>query len=100
MNWLLFYCLIFCLSAATTQLLCRYSFKTRLLDIPNHRSSHRMPTPKTGGLAFIFSFMLLCCVLFFLHDIALYILLSFVGCGSLIALIGLMGDYSALSAGW
>jgi Fuc2NAc and GlcNAc transferase len=34
----------------------KHQFSQRLLDIPNHRSSHTRPTPRGGGLGFILAF--------------------------------------------
>lgn len=50
---------IFCLflSLAMTGLLRRYA-QTRLLDQPNHRSSHQVPTPRGGGMAIVATFLL------------------------------------------
>lgn len=36
----------------------RYALARAMLDIPNARSSHTIPTPRGGGVAFVFSFML------------------------------------------
>jgi Fuc2NAc and GlcNAc transferase len=40
-------------SALLTGALWRYARRTRLLDVPNVRSSHRIPTPRGGGLAIV-----------------------------------------------
>ena len=50
---------IFCLflSITMTGLLRRYA-QTRLLDQPNHRSSHQVPTPRGGGMAIVATFLL------------------------------------------
>jgi len=47
--------LSFVLSLATVFLL-KARFRTILLDIPNHRSSHTQPTPRGGGIGFIIAF--------------------------------------------
>lgn len=36
--------------------LVRRTFQEKLIDIPNDRSSHTQPTPRGGGLGFIFAF--------------------------------------------
>lgn len=41
---------LFALSALLTWVLMR---KVRIIDHPNHRSSHRVPTPRSGGLAIV-----------------------------------------------
>lgn len=45
------------LSITLTGLLRRYG-QTRLLDQPNHRSSHHIPTPRGGGMAIVSAFLL------------------------------------------
>lgn len=45
------------LSITMTALLRRYA-QTRLLDQPNHRSSHQVPTPRGGGMAIVATFLL------------------------------------------
>ncbi|MGE6286813.1 MraY family glycosyltransferase [Aeromonas media] len=52
---LLMFCLF--LSITMTGLLRRYA-QTRLLDQPNHRSSHQVPTPRGGGMAIVATFLL------------------------------------------
>ncbi|MEG0007292.1 MAG: glycosyltransferase family 4 protein [Aeromonas sp.] len=52
---LLIFCLFF--SIFMTGLLRRYA-QTHLLDQPNHRSSHRVPTPRGGGMAIVTTFLL------------------------------------------
>lgn len=43
----------FLVSTATTRWLTRPSAKLRLLDLPNERSLHRIPVPRTGGLGIL-----------------------------------------------
>lgn len=40
-----------------TAALRRYALSRSLLDIPNARSSHTLPTPRGGGLAFVVAFL-------------------------------------------
>lgn len=44
-------------SVALTSLLRRYAVASNLLDIPNARSSHLIPTPRGGGLAIVVVFL-------------------------------------------
>lgn len=43
----------FLVAAALIPLLIRFAIKRNLLDVPNARSSHEVPTPRLGGLAVI-----------------------------------------------
>ncbi len=45
-------------AAVLTGLLRRYALATRLIDIPNARSSHNSPTPRGGGLSIVIVFLL------------------------------------------
>ena len=53
---LLSLCLFSFLLSFATVFLLKERFRTILLDIPNHRSSHTQPTPRGGGLGFILAF--------------------------------------------
>lgn len=64
MNIWFLYLLVFSLSAIFTAGLRAYALSKKLLDIPNERSSHVIPTPRGGGLAFV--------ILFFIGLIACY----------------------------
>lgn len=44
-------------SLLLTAALRRYALARSLLDIPNARSSHSLPTPRGGGLAFVLTFL-------------------------------------------
>ena len=38
----------------------RYAFRFGLLDIPNNRSSHNLPTPRGGGIGILLAFTVSC----------------------------------------
>ncbi|MBA1333129.1 glycosyl transferase family 4, partial [Candidatus Endoriftia persephone str. Guaymas] len=57
MHWLI-PLLVFLGSLLLTGLMHRYALRRGLMDIPNARSSHLVPTPRGGGLAFVSSLML------------------------------------------
>lgn len=52
------YFVLFLISLVTTYLIKIYSIKQSIIDIPNERSSHTIPTPRGGGLAIIITFYL------------------------------------------
>lgn len=80
MNWLL---IILCLALGTVGawFMSRYAYRFGLLDIPNDRSSHSLPTPRGGGIgilaAFIVSSLWLKLSLFIWLPAALLALVSF-----------------------
>lgn len=47
---------LFLLSLVLTYIIRDYTLKKSILDIPNKRSSHLVPTPRGGGLAIIITF--------------------------------------------
>jgi UDP-N-acetylmuramyl pentapeptide phosphotransferase/UDP-N-acetylglucosamine-1-phosphate transferase len=51
--------LAFSLSAIGVGVTFRYTRRVGLLDVPNYRSSHRVPTPRGGGLALVASVFVL-----------------------------------------
>lgn len=48
--------LSFAISLVVTSLVRTFALKQALVDIPNERSSHSVPTPRGGGLGFILAF--------------------------------------------
>jgi len=54
----LFYLALFGLSLLLTYLIRQYAIKKSIIDIPNERSSHSIPTPRGGGLAVIITFFI------------------------------------------
>ena len=62
-----FACAIFLLSAALTYAMAHV---VRVMDVPNERSSHARPVPKSGGLAIVVAFAAGCLVVFFFADVA------------------------------
>ena len=81
----------------TTQMICFLARKKSWYDIPNSRSSHSIPTPKGGGVAFVLMFF--CAVVYVFAQGLLLVneLLAFVVC-LLIAVLGFMDDLWELSA--
>uniref|UniRef100_A0A7C4PJ67 Glycosyltransferase family 4 protein n=1 Tax=Anaerolinea thermolimosa TaxID=229919 RepID=A0A7C4PJ67_9CHLR len=58
MTWAGFYVASFVLSAFGAWAISRHADKIGLMDCPNGRSSHCMPTPKGGGIGIFFVFLL------------------------------------------
>ncbi|WP_058451485.1 MraY family glycosyltransferase [Legionella maceachernii] len=99
MIWL--YCLlIFSLSCTLTWILRRYALATNMLDIPNHRSSHVIATPRGGGLSFVICFLFTVFSLLFLSLISYPLAGALLISGSLIALIGFLDDRYNIPAKW
>jgi UDP-GlcNAc:undecaprenyl-phosphate GlcNAc-1-phosphate transferase len=74
-----------------------------ILDIPNHRSAHRQPTPRGGGVGPVLAFTLGMVVLFFYADAARIAERQFIGvilAAIAIAVVALVDDIRALPARW
>jgi Fuc2NAc and GlcNAc transferase len=87
-------------SCFMTLLLRHYALKRSLIDIPNDRSSHILPTPRGGGVAIVICFfvaLLLLAQIGFIERSACFGLL---GSGALVALIGFADDHGHIAARW
>lgn len=88
------------LALLLTAVLRRYALHRSIIDIPNARSSHSVPTPRGGGVAIVLAF--LCCLIFMaskdLQPIAQIV--AMIGSGALIAVIGFMDDHGHIAARW
>lgn len=91
---------VFASTFILTALLRRYALSKSLIDIPNDRSSHSIPTPRGGGVAIVVSFLAALCLLFVGGLIPSDLFLSGVGAGALVAIIGFMDDHGHIAARW
>ncbi len=80
----------------------RYALNTSLLDIPNVRSSHTVPTPRGGGLSVVLVFLTVIGGLSFFDAIALepFFIAGLILSGALVAGIGFWDDHISISAKW
>ena len=88
------------LSLVLTALVRRYALATKLLDHPNARSSHSIPTPRGGGVAIVASFGLSSGWLAMLDAVDTSFAMALFGAGGLVALLGFFDDRFQLRAGW
>jgi len=88
----------FLASALLTALVRRYLLRRQVLDIPNRRSSHSVPTPRGGGLSIVVVFLLT--VLLFMRRGTISTSLGFalIGGGLLVAVGGFLDDYFRVPA--
>ncbi|MBP5969497.1 MULTISPECIES: MraY family glycosyltransferase [Pseudomonas] len=83
-----------------TAALRRYALSNSLIDIPNARSSHELPTPTGGGVAIAVSFVL-SAVLLALTGLVQWSLIGAIAVsGGGVTIIGLLDDYSHTPARW
>ncbi len=85
-------------SFTISAVLCVFIIKRQhALDVPNERSSHTTPTPRSGGLAFIIAFY---CGIFILYAARLmpdHVFIALVGAGGVVAVAGYLDDLNSLS---
>lgn len=96
--WLLALTLVFAL--ALTALLRRYALARSIIDIPNARSSHSLPTPRGGGVAIVVAYLLMLPVLAWSGLLDTAALWALFGAGLLVAVIGFMDDHGHIAARW
>jgi len=82
---------LFVLSFTLTYLVRKAAIKKSILDIPNHRSSHSIPTPRGGGLAIIIAWYIGLGTLYFLKNIELNLFLALIS-GSFLSVISIVDD--------
>ncbi|WP_445940604.1 MraY family glycosyltransferase [Pseudomonas sp.] len=101
MTVVLFIAVLAVLSWGLTGLLRHYALARSLMDVPNARSSHSLPTPRGGGVAIVITFLLGLCASFFTGlgiDSDLFYALA--GAGLSIALLGFLDDHGHIAARW
>src|SRR6266571_4527277 len=83
---------IFLCSVALTYVMARF---VRVMDMPNPRSSHYRPVPKSGGIAFVATFVIGSVIIYFAADVARIDDRYFWGCvisALLLATVSFVGD--------
>jgi Fuc2NAc and GlcNAc transferase len=78
----------------------RHALGSELIDRPNERSSHSVPTPRGGGIAIVASFLLLTGGLGTAGQIEPALAIAIVGAGLLVAGLGYADDRKPLPARW
>ncbi|MEE8379351.1 MAG: glycosyltransferase family 4 protein [Gammaproteobacteria bacterium] len=91
-------CFVF--SISVTGILQTYALKHSLIDVPNERSSHSLPTPRGGGLSIVIPVLLSIAVLFFTAQLETNITLA-LGAGCFfVASVGWIDDHRHIPANW
>ena len=98
MEALIFPFLVFLVSLLLTWVVRLYALKYRIMDTPNERSSHEVPTPRGGGVAIVISFVLALVTFFFTNRIEQQLFTALFLGGGLIAIIGFIDDCRSLSS--
>jgi len=85
------------LAALLTLIIRRSALRKQLLDIPNDRSLHTVPTPRGGGAAIVLVFIAAIIALMATDYVETKNAMILIGCGSLVALTGFLDDRQLLS---
>ncbi|MBD9461562.1 MraY family glycosyltransferase [Pseudomonas sp. Pdm06] len=91
---------VFFVSLVLTGGLRRYALARSLMDVPNARSSHSVPTPRGGGVAIVLGFLSVLPILAFLGGLSWTFTWALLGAGSGIALLGFLDDHGHIAARW
>lgn len=86
----------FCLTWA----LRRYALARSIIDIPNARSSHSVPTPRGGGVAIVVTFLLALLLLGAVDLIGYRLMWALLGAGAVVSILGFLDDHGHIAARW
>ncbi len=89
---------VFILTWGLVRFIYRYQHTKNILVTPNHRSSHEIPTPTGGGIAFAFSSLIMFVGLKYFDLIPLNNFLMLFIPGLVIATVGFVDDINPISA--
>lgn len=78
----------------------RYALRRSLLDQPGSRSSHRLPTPRGGGLGLVLTSLAAVALALAAGHLQMGLALALLGGCGLVALVGWIDDHGHVSAGW
>lgn len=87
-------------SWALTGFLRRYALAKNLIDIPNERSSHSVPTPRGGGVAIVATFLAVLPILNKFDLLFTPVFLALWGAGFAVAVTGFLDDHRHIAARW
>lgn len=75
-----------------------YALKKNIIDNPNERSSHSVPTPRGGGVAVVCSYLMALVVLIYSQQLTVHIGLTIIAAGFVIALLGFLDDHGHINS--
>jgi len=96
--WLLIF--VLCISLVLTWALRHYALNASIMDVPNERSSHTVPTPRGGGVAIVISFIAVLPILVRFDSLTLSEAAAVGGAGLLVAILGFADDHGHIAARW
>jgi len=96
----MFYVLCFICSLLLTFGLLKYAKIKNVIDIPNERSSHTVPTPRGGGLSIVITFIIAISLFLYFEKIDVVLGCAILLSSSVVALIGFIDDHGHIHAKW
>ncbi|WP_433885034.1 MraY family glycosyltransferase [Pseudomonas vranovensis] len=88
------------LAFVLTGALRRYALARSLIDTPNARSSHSVPTPRGGGVAIVAVFLLGLPLLALMGGASWPATWALLGSGAVVAALGFLDDHGHIAARW
>ena len=85
------------LATTLTLIVRRSALNKQLLDIPNDRSLHSVPTPRGGGAAIVLAFAASIIALYATNYVETKNAMILIGCGAIVAITGFLDDRQLLS---
>lgn len=78
----------------------RYALSRSLMDVPNARSSHTVPTPRGGGVAIVLAYLAVLPVVGHYGWLNWPLVIGLMGSGALVAVVGFLDDHGHIAARW
>lgn len=91
---------VFGIALLLTWMLRRYALSRSLMDIPNARSSHSVPTPRGGGVAIVLAYLAVLPLVGYQGWLSWPLVVGLMGTGALVAVIGFLDDHGHIAARW
>jgi len=88
----------FLISFLLTGYMRHYALKKNIIDNPNERSSHTIPTPRGGGVSIVITFLLVLVGLMISHQLQLTTGLILVAAGLGVAVLGFLDDHGHINS--
>ena len=93
-----FFLIFFIIAFGFTYFMRAYALKKNIIDNPNERSSHSVPTPRGGGVAVVGSYLLALVTLMYSQQLALHTGFILMAAGFVIALLGFLDDHGHINS--
>ena len=98
MIWITIPCFTLIATFAGVALVRRFAVRNELIDVPNERSSHVVPTPSGGGLAMAVVFSLVTLVLWSAGQATTRVAIAYLIGGCAVAVVGFIDDRRSVPA--